>query len=162
MRHGKRVTIVSVLGALGLALVVLADTPGDAMTFIERKDVRFPHEMHFANLEIECESCHHETRAETLKPPHPSYFEDFWANCETCHKPAGQSSDSMACSSCHHDSPTDLADETLSSKVVVHQICWGCHEVGTGANASRSCRFCHSNTHNQPVSTDTGEQAPSS
>jgi hypothetical protein len=27
---------------------------------------------------------------------------------------------------------------------VIHQSCWGCHEAGSGEQASRSCETCHS------------------
>jgi hypothetical protein len=31
----------------------------------------------------------------------------------------------------------------LSPKVVIHQSCWECHEIGTGEDASRNCKTCH-------------------
>ena len=40
--------------------------------------------------------------------------------------------------------PRNIADETLSAKVVVHQQCWKCHPVGTGKEASAVCEKCHS------------------
>ena len=105
--------------------------------------VHFPHQFHVADLEIACEECHHETLAGQLSMPHPEYFEDFWIRCATCHKAGEASAGPQACSACHHNSPVDIADETLSSKVVIHDSCWQCHPVGSGPDASESCAFCH-------------------
>lgn len=105
-------------------------------------DVVFPHEAHFNDMEIACESCHHETNARMLDIPHREYFADFWIDCTTCHHPSEQPQKSMSCSACHH-CPVHCADETLSSKVVIHANCWGCHEIGTGAEASAGCVSCH-------------------
>lgn len=44
---------------------------------------------------------------------------------------------------CHHGSPVTIADETLSSKVVIHRACWECHPTGTGSEASQRCDLCH-------------------
>ena len=108
-------------------------------------EVEFPHYEHVDDFGIECAECHHEVNAAALDIPHESYFEDFWIDCQTCHgnhsKPTGQA---MSCAKCHHDGPTTLADQSLSSKVVIHQSCWDCHEVGRGADASSECAFCHS------------------
>jgi hypothetical protein len=106
-------------------------------------DVSFPHRFHAEDLEIPCADCHHETNAGRLDMPHPEFFDDFWIRCESCHEEAVARAPSQACSACHHDSPVTIADETLSSKVVIHQSCWTCHEVSTGADASASCRSCH-------------------
>ena len=118
-------------------------TPSEVDFPAERGQVSFPHELH-TEMEIPCEDCHHETLAGGLSMPHPEYFEDFWIRCETCHHAAAEPGCPQACSACHHDSPTNIADETLSSKVVIHQSCWGCHPAGTGSDASRGCEFCHS------------------
>lgn len=107
-------------------------------------EVAFPHELHFKDLEMECQACHHETNAAILQMPHAEYFDDFWINCKICHRGSGTAgSQPQSCSNCHHDSPTDIADETLSAKVVVHQQCWECHELETGAKASQGCSNCH-------------------
>ena len=111
--------------------------------------VEFPHSMHALDLEIECETCHHETNAATLSIPHEEYFEDFWIECQTCHRAGAASADPQPCSACHHSSPTTVADETLSAKVVIHQNCFECHEGGTGREASQSCALCH-----QPLVSD--------
>ncbi len=47
------------------------------------------------------------------------------------------------CSDCHHSNLDNIADETLSSKVVIHKSCWKCHETGTGVDASKGCVECH-------------------
>ena len=104
--------------------------------------VTFPHELH-VDMEIPCEQCHHETIASGLSMPHPEYFEDFWIRCETCHRATVEPGCPQKCSQCHHGSPTTIADETLSSKVVTHRACWECHPTGTGSDASRGCDFCH-------------------
>lgn len=107
-------------------------------------EVVFPHELHFDGLEIECKTCHHEINAEKLNIPHEGYFDDFWIDCRICHGThEGKMTQAQACSNCHHDSPTDIADETLSAKVVIHKNCWECHDVETGEQASNSCRICH-------------------
>lgn len=104
----------------------------------------FPHEKHFGELEIPCAQCHHETNAKPLESPHPEYFHDFWIDCAICHRKKGEPPlEPQACSTCHHERNGDLADETLSAKVVIHKNCWSCHEAGTGASASASCKTCH-------------------
>ena len=107
-------------------------------------EVTFPHQLHFKDLELECQVCHHETNAATLRMPHEEYFEDFWINCSICHRGEGSTvSQPQSCSNCHHDSPTNMADETLSAKVVIHKNCWECHELEKGEKASQSCSDCH-------------------
>ena len=94
-------------------------------------------------MELPCEQCHHETNAAELDIPHVEYFEDFWIDCTTCHQADRPVQEAQTCSGCHRDNPFDIADETLSAKVVVHRSCWTCHEVGTGQQASASCASCH-------------------
>ena len=107
---------------------------------------RFPHSTHAFDLEIECVACHHETDAAALNIPHPEYFDDFWIQCQTCHRAGAPPAAPQSCSGCHHSSPTSIADETLSAKVVVHRTCFTCHEAGTGASAARSCGTRHRDT----------------
>lgn len=109
--------------------------------------VNFPHQQHYEDFEIECKECHHETNAAELKFPHDNYFDDYWIDCKICHHQTGEITlAAHSCSKCHHDSPANIADETLSSKVVIHKSCWGCHEMETGVEASQSCKFCHTGT----------------
>ncbi len=104
----------------------------------------FPHDKHVSEFEIECVKCHHETNARPLSIPHQNYFDDMWIDCGTCHHKAGADALSpQACSTCHHSRNGDIADETLSAKVVIHKNCWTCHEVGVGASASAACKTCH-------------------
>ncbi len=104
----------------------------------------FPHEKHATEFEIECVKCHHETNAKPLSIPHMDYFDDLWIECGTCHRKAGaEALGPQACSACHHSTNGDIADETLSAKVVIHKNCWSCHEVGVGASASATCKTCH-------------------
>lgn len=106
-------------------------------------DVTFQHRFHFEDLGLECATCHHETEAAALEMPHPEYFEDLWIDCKTCHHESRSPGEPQECSTCHHPNPFNIADETLSPKVVIHRSCWGCHEVGKGEAASRSCGSCH-------------------
>jgi len=107
-------------------------------------EVFFPHLQHTEEFDVACEDCHHETNAAELNMPHDDYFDDFWIDCKICHHEGGTAKlQAQACSKCHHSSPTNIADETLSSKVAIHKNCWNCHEVGTGQEASASCQLCH-------------------
>jgi len=108
-------------------------------------EVVFPHLEHIDDFGIECQECHHEVKATVLHTPHDDYFKDFWIKCNICHR-AGEAprEGAIACSECHHDRPAGIADQTLSSKVVIHEKCWECHEIGTGSEASGECSFCHS------------------
>lgn len=107
-------------------------------------DVLFPHQMHIDDLEMECNECHHQIYAKKIITPHPEYFKSSWIKCDICHNTTGQSGQKYyTCSKCHHKTPANIADETLSSKVVVHKNCWACHEVGTGSEASEVCNDCH-------------------
>jgi hypothetical protein len=107
-------------------------------------EATFDHRLHFKTLAIECKACHHETNAATLKMPHKGYFKDFWIDCSICHKSAGTAAAKpQSCSACHHGSPANIADETLSAKVVIHEKCWECHVSGRGREASNGCVTCH-------------------
>jgi len=118
----------------------------DTITFWARIGVvEFPHKMHSEDFGMDCVECHHETNAAKLDMPHQDYFDDFWIDCSTCHKSNGDTvMEPQACSTCHHTDPTGIADESLSSKVVIHKLCWECHDSGTGQEASESCISCHS------------------
>lgn len=106
--------------------------------------VIFPHDEHSDEFELDCDECHHETNATPLAFPHPQMFEDFWVDCSICHHPAGSADlEPQSCGNCHHSSNGNAADETLSAKVVIHELCWRCHEVGVGAEASEGCENCH-------------------
>ena len=109
--------------------------------------VKFDHDDHVDKQQIECSVCHHETNARSLKMPHKDYFDDFWIDCTICHK-SGRAApaDPQACSACHHKSPANIADETLSAKVAVHKKCWECHDAGKGEAASKGCVLCHTKT----------------
>jgi len=108
-------------------------------------EVRFRHQMHIDDLSIKCGSCHHQINAKKLNTPHPDYFGSSWINCKTCHDDSEKIAQKpYVCSECHRTSPKNIADETLSAKVVVHKQCWKCHAVGTGKEASEGCEKCHS------------------
>lgn len=107
-----------------------------------RGEVVFPHQLHFQDFDLDCESCHHETDAAKLTFPHEEYFDDFWIDCKICHHETDAPKVAEACSNCHHY-PMDIAEETLSPKVVIHKDCWTCHEIGKGVEASKRCEFCH-------------------
>jgi hypothetical protein len=107
-------------------------------------EVVFPHDEHSDEMDVECEECHHETNASPLAYPHPELFTDFWVDCQICHhEPGATDLEPQACSNCHHATTEDAADETLSAKVVIHELCWSCHEIGVGAEASDACEDCH-------------------
>lgn len=121
------------------------DIPSDIDIPSSVGEVMFPHQMHIEDLEIECVECHHQINATKLNTPHPDYFRSSWINCKICHTGSDNVKQKVyTCSKCHHTNPVSIADETLSTKVVVHKKCWGCHEVETGKDASESCEMCHS------------------
>lgn len=112
-------------------------------------EVSFPHQMHYEDFEVGCKTCHHEINATKLNLPHKEYFKDFWIDCKICHHENKASEVKVEpCSECHHKRPTDIADETLSAKVVIHKNCWQCHEIGAGKEASENCKLCHSGEQN--------------
>ena len=108
-------------------------------------EVTFRHEMHIRDLSVKCVDCHHQINAKPLSTPHPDYFSSSWINCKTCHdEPQNLAKKAYVCSECHKTRPKNIADETLSAKVVVHKQCWKCHAVGTGKDATNNCDKCHS------------------
>lgn len=108
-------------------------------------EVIFTHQMHVQERAIACVECHHQINAKQLKTPHPDYFKSSSINCEICHTESEKSKQkAYTCSGCHRTNPINIADETLSAKVVVHKQCWKCHQVGTGKEASTGCEKCHS------------------
>ncbi len=108
-------------------------------------EVTFHHQMHMSTLAIKCIECHHQIDARKLQTPHPDYFSSSSIKCETCHNDSANAArKSYVCSECHQTRPKNIADETLSAKVVIHKQCWKCHDVGTGKEASNVCEKCHS------------------
>ena len=107
-------------------------------------DVRFTHNAHAEEQEIECVECHHQIHAKNLVTPHPDYMTSSWISCKTCHDEGSDwNKKYYRCSDCHLTDSKDISDETLSSKVVTHKNCWNCHETGTGVEASKGCIECH-------------------
>jgi hypothetical protein len=109
-------------------------------------DVVFQHELHFKDRAIPCVQCHHQINAKTLKTPHPDYLKASAVNCQVCHKETERTV--YSCIECHDKKRRDIADETLSAKVVIHKQCQTCHNVGTGKDASSACLLCHSPARN--------------
>ena len=108
-------------------------------------EVVFHHQMHTKDLGIKCVECHHQINAKKLDTPHPDYLKSSWINCRICHNGSEKIKQNVySCSECHHTNPINIADETLSAKVVIHKQCLKCHEVGTGKEASKGCEKCHS------------------
>ncbi len=104
-------------------------------------NVLFPHKVH---MRFGCKACHHQIHAMELDTPHPDYLASSWVNCQDCHDTDSKTTrNNYKCSDCHHSEPENIADETLSSKVVVHKSCWKCHKSGTGVKASEGCSTCH-------------------
>jgi hypothetical protein len=141
--------------AAALALLVLAagaaaragtmPIPPDMTLPSAVGEVLFRHEAHVKERGIACVACHHQIDAKKLKTPHPDYMQSSWINCTVCHDGAGKVKTPVyGCSACHGTNPRNIADETLSAKVVIHRQCWKCHSVGTGKDASAGCQLCHS------------------
>ena len=125
----------------GFALAAGAKIPKEIVYSSSVGEVRFPHRAH---IKQKCVTCHHQIHAEALDTPHDDYLDSSWIHCRTCHDPDTELSGKYyKCSECHHSTPENIADETLSAKVVIHEICWSCHEAGTGVEASESCGDCH-------------------
>ncbi len=107
-------------------------------------NVVLPHDVHVKKVKLKCSVCHHQIRATELDTPHPDYLTPSWSSCQACHNADSKSRKKYyKCSKCHHSDVDNFADETLSSKVVIHKSCWQCHEAGTGAEASKGCSDCH-------------------
>ena len=118
--------------------------PGDIFFESLLGTVHFPHDLHVDDLGLECGECHHQIHAMDLETPHPDYMKSSWIKCQICHdENSAMSKEYYKCSDCHHSNLEDIADETLSSKVVIHKNCWACHESGKGVEASRGCTDCH-------------------
>jgi len=140
--------------ALSAIVLVAANLPARSATVDEPAERIFPssvgevifhHQMHTKSLGIKCVECHHEINAKKLKTPHPDYFKSSSIKCEICHDESEKiKKKAYTCSECHHITPINIADETLSAKVVVHRQCWKCHPVSTGKEASKGCEKCHS------------------
>jgi hypothetical protein len=107
-------------------------------------EVLFKHQLHIQERGIGCPECHHQIDAKKLQTPHPQYFKSSWINCEICHVESRKAErKAFTCSECHRTNPVNIADETLSAKVVIHRQCWKCHAVSSGKDASKGCAFCH-------------------
>ena len=120
------------------------DMPGEITYTSSVGDVLFPHNLHVTELEVECVECHHQIHAMELDTPHPDYMTSSWVSCKICHNTDSvKREEYYKCSYCHLTNSDDIADETLSSKVVTHKSCWNCHETGTGVEASQGCVECH-------------------
>lgn len=142
------------LAALAAGFLLAADLPAksDALAIpAERSfpssvgEVVFHHQMHVKDLSIKCVECHHQIDAKKLNTPHPGYLSSSSIKCEICHKESGEiTQKAYVCSECHSTKPMNIADETLSAKVVIHKQCWRCHQVGTGKEANKGCEKCHS------------------
>lgn len=121
--------------------------PSDIVYESSVGDVVFPHNRH---LKMGCQQCHHQIKAGPLKTPHPGYMDSSWIQCDTCHsEEAADGGAYYQCGKCHHDEPDNIADETLSAKVVTHKSCWKCHQSGTGPEASEGCGDCHQKNEQQ-------------
>jgi hypothetical protein len=121
-----------------------AGTPQEVLYESSVGYVIFPHDLHVTSVDLECVECHHQIHAVKLNTPHPDYLDSSWINCQACHNPESETNATYyKCSDCHQTDLNDIADETLSSKVVVHKNCWSCHETGTGVEASKGCTDCH-------------------
>jgi len=128
----------------------LEGVPGKITMESALGNVLLPHEVHVKKVKLKCDVCHHQIKAKELDTPHPDYLSSSWISCQTCHAAnSGFTKKYYKCSVCHHSEPNDIADETLSAKVVVHKSCWKCHKSGTGVEASEGCGQCHERKENQ-------------
>ena len=119
----------------------IPDIPDEITIESSVGNVLFPHKAH---MRFGCKACHHQIHAKELDTPHPDYLTSSWINCQDCHDAGSKTTrNNYKCSECHHSEPENIADETLSSKVVVHKSCWKCHKSGTGVKASEGCSTCH-------------------
>lgn len=122
-----------------------AGIPGEKIFPSSVGQVVFKHQVHIQERGIKCAECHHQINAKKLVTPHPDYFKSSSINCEICHSDSEKSKQKIyTCSGCHRANPANIADETLSAKVVVHKQCWKCHPVSAGKDASNACGLCHS------------------
>ncbi len=122
----------------------IPDVPAEITIKSAYGNVVLPHEVHIKKVKLKCSVCHHQIKAEALDTPHPGYLTSSWISCQTCHNSNSEFTKKYyKCSVCHHSEPNNIADETLSSKVVIHKSCWKCHKSGTGVKASKSCSKCH-------------------
>jgi hypothetical protein len=122
-------------------LVPAAPIPDEIVFPSSVGEVRFPHRAH---VKKKCITCHHQIHAGALDTPHEAYLDSSSVHCRTCHDSSPELSGKYyKCSECHHSVPANIADETLSAKVVIHQRCWQCQEAGSGVAASASCDGCH-------------------
>jgi hypothetical protein len=117
--------------------------PPEPRPFTAIEAPRFPHDQHVTRMHLACVECHHETDAVRLVTPHPSYLTENRVDCPRCHHGTDRPREPQACAHCHPATPADVADETLSAKVVIHRTCWRCHPIGDGTAASGLCGTCH-------------------
>jgi Zn finger protein HypA/HybF involved in hydrogenase expression len=121
------------------------EMPAERVFASSAGEVTFHHQMHIKDLGVKCAECHHSINAKKLSTPHPDYLKSPSIKCEICHHESEKiSQKAYTCSECHRTNPMNIADETLSAKVVIHKQCWKCHPVGTGKEASTVCEKCHS------------------
>ncbi len=122
----------------------LTPAPPDTVKFSSHVgEVLFPHALHADDLGIACQDCHHRVTAPALTTPHPTYLEQCSGRCDACHGRKGEEACDHKCGTCHPKAINAAHDEIPSPKVAVHQTCGGCHEIGTGPDASASCSNCH-------------------
>ncbi len=146
IRHLLAAASVVLLAAAGVcAAADPVQIPAEIVIPSSVGEVTFRHQAHIKERAIQCGQCHHQINAKKLETPHPDYLKSSWINCKVCHEESGKTKQSVyACSACHRASNGNIADETLSAKVVIHKQCWNCHPVGTAKDASASCNLCHS------------------
>jgi len=144
-KHFIGAMTVFLLSAVGLpGSAGAAEMPAERIYPSSAGEVTFRHEMHVKDLSINCVECHHTIHAKKLSTPHPDYFKSSTIKCEICHNESEAiRQKAFTCSVCHSTNPKNIADETLSAKVVVHQQCWKCHPVSVGKEASAACQKCH-------------------
>ncbi len=107
-------------------------------------EINLLHGKHFKEYGVECKSCHHEIYAPKLNIPHGEYSRHIWKGCNYCHTGDKNQKVDYKCGNCHKILTTNFAEETQSSKVVIHKNCSLCHDMGKEKKAAANCKFCHS------------------
>ncbi len=118
-------------------------SPTESRAFSASDKPRFSHEQHVHQQHLQCIECHHEIDAARLDTPHDAYLSASGIDCRVCHQGTSRRHEPQTCANCHPITPTDVADETLSAKVVIHRTCWRCHPTSDGATAADGCGTCH-------------------
>jgi len=115
----------------------LRDEPrAAAARFAATEKPRFPHQEHVTRHNLECVECITRPTRLRLDTPHDAYLAGNGIECQVCHQGRSLPREPQALlQPVNPVTPTDVADETLSAKVVIHRTCWRCHPMREGVLA---------------------------